>query len=54
MPNSGTKQSFNDQAIESIHRDRGGLCNSGAGVMANFAALAAGGVIALVAGGKPT
>ena len=53
MPNSGTKQSFNDQAIKSIHRDGGGLRNSGAGVVANFAALAAGRVIALVAGGKP-
>lgn len=54
MPNTGTKQSFNDQAIESIHRDGGGLRNPGAGVVANLAALAAGGVIALVAGGKPT
>lgn len=53
MPNSGTKQSFNDQAIESIHRDGGGLRNPGADVVANLAALAAGGVIALVAGGEP-
>ena len=53
MPNSGTKQSFNDQAIESIHRDGGGLCNSGVGVVANPAALAAGSAIALVTGGEP-
>ena len=53
MPNSGTKQLFNDQAIKSIHRDGGGLRNPVAGVVANLATLAAGGVIALVAGGKP-